>query len=85
MFFKKEQDKPHLTNISSKSKHLERNVHSWTKSQWKYNQRYKWNCEWKVTDKMVKWSDTSENVLRQMQIVQNSAYICNKFTKKFKK
>jgi hypothetical protein len=26
--------------------------------------------EWKVTDKMVKWSDTSENVLRQLQIVQ---------------
>jgi hypothetical protein len=29
-----------------------------------------WTCEWKVTDKMVKWSDTSENVLRQLQIIQ---------------
>jgi hypothetical protein len=26
--------------------------------------------EWKVTDKMVKWSEMSENMLRQLQIVQ---------------
>jgi hypothetical protein len=26
--------------------------------------------EWKVIDRMVKWSDTSENMLRQLQIVK---------------
>jgi hypothetical protein len=26
--------------------------------------------EWKVADEMVKWSDMSENGLRQLQIVQ---------------
>jgi hypothetical protein len=34
---------------------------------------------------MVKWSDTSDNVLRQLKIVQNSAYISNKFIKNNKK
>jgi hypothetical protein len=37
MFLKKQQDKPHLTNISSKSKHLEQNVNLWMKSQWQFS------------------------------------------------
>jgi hypothetical protein len=27
-------------------------------------------CEQKLTDKMVRWSDTGENALRQLQIIQ---------------
>jgi hypothetical protein len=40
--------------------------------------------EWKVTDKMVKWSGTSKNVLRQLQIVQiQHTYVIS--SKKIKK
>jgi hypothetical protein len=34
---------------------------------------------------MVKWSDTSENMLKIAANCTNSAYICNKFRKKIKK
>jgi hypothetical protein len=55
------------TVLEKKSK----TTHAWKTFQGKVNI---WNemqtCEWKVTGKMVKWSETSENVLRQLQIVQ---------------
>jgi hypothetical protein len=61
-------------------------THAWKISQGKVNiWNEMWTCEWKVSnsigkginktewkvaDKMVKWSDTSENVLRQLKIIQ---------------
>ena len=35
--------------------------------------------------KVVRWSDTGENVLKTAANYTNSAYICSKFTKQLKK
>jgi hypothetical protein len=67
--FGKEQDNPRLKNISRKVK-IWNEMWTCEWKVWKYRKRCKYNCEWKVTNKMLKWSHTSENVLRQLQIVQ---------------
>jgi hypothetical protein len=46
-------------------------THAWHIFQGKVNiWNEMWTCEWKATDKMVRWSDTGENVLRQLYITQ---------------